>query len=147
VIALALMKMLTTLASATVSRSLPTINGQVRPATFGNGDGSFITGGPDGTGRHYNLGHIRWVGWTSSRATGWGVGWTWRSCFNSQGRIPECSASYRPYVREGGRVSIRAWLPRHGVLTRVKNAGVCWRWWNGGGYFAVSCRTWRFGWQ
>lgn len=141
-IALALIAAVTTSSSVTAAGKLPTINGELRPAVFGNGDGSIITGGPDGTGIN-NLGHIRSVTWTSSNAAGWGISWSWAACSNTDWD-PRCSRHYRLYVHAGGRVSIRASRPRGGVFTHVVNAGVCWLWRGRGvGYWPANCRTWR----
>src|SRR5690242_14693864 len=60
--------------SSSAAIRLPTLFGQVRPATWANGDGSFLAAGLDGDG-HKTFGHIRWVRWTTTDALGWAFGW------------------------------------------------------------------------
>jgi hypothetical protein len=80
---------------------LPTLGGDVRPAWWANGDGSWFVGGLDGTGQrdkrgYPNVGHIQWARWSSSEAIGWGVGWD--RCLDARG----CPLAYTLNV--SGRV-------------------------------------------
>jgi hypothetical protein len=117
---------------------LPTINGQIRPAVFSNGDGSAVTGGLDGTGRTRSwrdLGHIRWTTWSTMEAVGFGVYWI--RCGNYRG----CP---RAYILQSRRIHrIRATRPVNGVFTHVQDGQDCWLWRSAIGYFPVSCDTWR----
>lgn len=126
------------------SKHLPTVGGEVRPATWGNGDGSYILGGPEGTGRAANLGHIRWTDWTATEALGWGVGWD---------RMPKPCADtsrgchdYDPFfykLDSKQHVRIRASDPVRGVFRHLMIGRACWLYSTSGEVFYASCRTWR----
>lgn len=118
--------------AATASASVPSIGGEIEPAWLGNGDGSVILGGFDGTGRGGNFGHIRWTTWSATKAVGWAAEW-------DRGVSPE--GPFRLHSTRALRV--RATHPSHGVFMRLSAFG-CEVWRGPGvGYYPVRCSTWR----
>ena len=78
----------------------PTLGGEVRPASWRNGDASWIVGGLDGTGRfnnptYPNVGHIQWARWSSTEAIGRGV--SWDRCLDYRG----CPLAYTLDIERG----------------------------------------------
>jgi hypothetical protein len=83
---------------------------QVRPAVVGyTGDGTGFLGGFDGTGRGSDqFGHLTWLSWTTTIATGSGAVWV-NSC------EPNCAqGSFSPIAAK-----VRAFAPRRGHFTRL----------------------------
>ena len=80
----------------------------VRPAVIGyTGDGTGFVGGFDGGGRKH-FGHMTWLTWTTTVATGSGALWA-DNC------EPSCAeGSFSPVP-----VQVRAFAPRHGHFTRL----------------------------
>jgi len=123
--------------SAVADKRLPTLAGEIRPAMWGNGDGTEIMGGLDGTGRGDDFGHIRWTTWSSTEALGWGAAWD--RCLNFRGR--PCT-----YALKTRRLYlIKATRPVGDVFTHLVVGHSCWLFLGRRyGYAPVSCHTWRY---
>ncbi len=97
----------------------PMLGGEVRPASWGNGDGSWIVGGPDGTGKdkkpgYPNLGHIQWTRWSSTRSD-------WLGCrLGSVPRRPRLSARIHPRRRHTGITRLVASDPYKGEFQHLQ---------------------------
>ena len=126
------------------SSRLPTLFGEIRPATWANGDGSWFAGGLDGTGRSVkpgkvDFGHIRWTKWSNREAVGYAVGWS--RCIDARG----CK---QPYTLDSKRqFLVVASDPAQGKFLHLRfypDLCILTQGWPGlGNWTAVSCRTWR----
>jgi hypothetical protein len=133
--AVALAAFVAAFSASAMAAHFPTIGGESHPAWIGNGDGSVILGGLDGTGRGGQLGHIRWTTWSSKEAVGLGA--EWDRCMDYRG----CS---HPYTLRSRRLHrIVASDPVRGVFTHLLAFG-CEVWGGAGvGYYPASVRTCR----
>ena len=133
--AVALAAVVAAFSAPAMAGHFPTIGGESHPAWLGNGDGSVILGGLDGTGRGGQMGHIHWTTWSSTEAVGWGT--EWDRCFDYRG----CPRAYTLHGRRLHRIV--ASDPVRGVFMHLFAFG-CEVWRGPGvGYIRANCRTWR----